>query len=261
MRNLYITIDLSFWARTKVDLGFLHRLLEALPAADRIAAVFHDSILPHTRRYADECTRLVNLDCRSDLAGCENVQWESGEVGNRLLPLHPGSWADYVKLYEKAEFAWAYPYESCPERCRTDAGDPEEPFSELPQLCTAAWTMVRSYLAQPPDYGIRADEARAISIVLSPNYCGPDALGAFMELIRAHHLELLDCLPENVAAIKPEEARPPVACPWSSRPTPPRVDMQLAGYSTHDLHEVLEVLHGRRSGDAGTATRPAKGPR
>ena len=49
-RDTYVTIDLDFWARRRVDMDFLQGVVRCVGAANVAAAVEHDSILPHARR-------------------------------------------------------------------------------------------------------------------------------------------------------------------------------------------------------------------
>jgi hypothetical protein len=133
MRITDLTVDLDFWAKEQVDISWLRQVLEALAAEDRAAAVFHGSILPHARRYRRVCTRLVNLDCHSDLGGGMEVVHADAETNSRRLELHEGSWGDYVAFADKAEFVWAYPHSSCPGNCRCDhfSDDGELPFRKI----------------------------------------------------------------------------------------------------------------------------------
>src|SRR6266481_1830542 len=109
----YVTIDLDFYLKSKVDRPFLDRLLKSVPKEDRAAAICHDSILPHIRRQARTLKRVVNLDYHSDLGGCLDIMFETAKTGLRRLELHSGSWADYVELDDKQEFAWGYPHPDC----------------------------------------------------------------------------------------------------------------------------------------------------
>jgi hypothetical protein len=205
MKNTYLTVDLDFWAKEQVDIAWLRQVLEAVAAEDRAAAVYHDSILSHARRYMLECTTLVNLDCHSDLGGGMEVLHTDGQVDFRRLELHEGSWGDYVAFADKAEFVWAYPHSSCLGNCRCDhfSDDGELPFRKIPQAEHAAWARLRCYHAKPPRYGVAATKVRAVSLVLSPHWCGADAFATFRALVRDYQMELLDCLPGNLKTVQP----------------------------------------------------------
>jgi hypothetical protein len=204
MKHTYLTIDLDFWARRQVDVVWLHHVLDSIPANDRVAAIHHDSILPHARRYGEVCRRLLNLDFHSDLGGGMEVMHKDGDTDFRRLELHSGSWGDYVQFEDKAEFVWAYPQAECLDDCRCDDfTDYEEetgkiiPFFRIPQA-REVWKQLRCYQARPPDYGISLADVRAVSLVLSPDYCGPDAFDVFRALVQQYHLQVLDCLVKNL---------------------------------------------------------------
>src|SRR5712671_2441876 len=116
----YVTIDLDFWSKSKADRAFLDRLLKKVPKEDRAAAIYHDSILPHVRRQARTLKRFVNLDYHSDIGGCLDIAFETARTGLRRLELQSGTWADYVELDDKKEFAWGYPDPECRVLGRTD---------------------------------------------------------------------------------------------------------------------------------------------
>jgi len=196
----YVTIDLDTWMPDKVDIEMLDRTLSRVPKADRAAAIHHDSVLPHIRRYAHDTKRLVNLDFHSDLGGCLEAMFEDGNCGLRRLALHSGSWADYVALNDKQEFVWAYPARECLASGRTDHFSLERPFGQVRQVGRNPWRNIKHVLVKPPHYGLSRVDITGISIVLSPDFCGADAFEAFVGLVGRHDLELLDCLPQNLEA-------------------------------------------------------------
>jgi hypothetical protein len=65
----------------------------------------------------------------------------------------------------------------------------------------SAWRSLHCRLVEPPHYGIELARVRAASIVLSPRYCGPDAVEALKALVREFNLELLDVLAVDLAAM------------------------------------------------------------
>jgi hypothetical protein len=75
---------------------------------------------------------------------------------------------------------------------RTDH-DWDVPFSKLDQ-CEPKWERLRSYVAKPPNYGIDFAAVAGACIVLSPDWCNPNALPVFRELVRTYSLPLLDIL-------------------------------------------------------------------
>lgn len=210
----YLSIDMDFWAHSRVDKDFLRRVIRCVGAANVAAAIEHDSILAHTRRYANDCTVLINVDSHSDLGGVVNVMFENGDCDDRRLELHSGSWADYIAWPVRQEFCWIYPDFVSREEGRCDAFSEDVPFSQIPQreplpgvALDYKWRNLRRHLAQPPDYGIDLDRVRAASIALSPDCCGPDAVEAFQTLVREFNLELLDVLAPNLAALKASMAQ------------------------------------------------------
>ena len=110
-RDNYVTIDIDFWARRRVDMDFLRRVIRCVGAANVAAAIEHDGILPHARRYGNDCTILTNVDAHSDLGGTMNVMFEDGDSDDRRLELHSRSWADYIAWPVRQEFSWNYPDE------------------------------------------------------------------------------------------------------------------------------------------------------
>jgi hypothetical protein len=50
---------------------------------------------------------------------------------------------------------------------------------------------------------VAVTNVRAVSVVLSPDWCAADAFAAFRALVRDYHMELLDCLPGNLETIQP----------------------------------------------------------
>jgi hypothetical protein len=198
--STYVTIDLDSWASNKVDIDFLDRTLSRVPNADRAAAIHHDSILPHVRRYARCTKRLWNLDSHSDLGGCLDAMFETGKFGLRRLELHSASWVDYVVLNDRQEFVWAYLTPECLANGRTDHFSLDHPFRQVQQIGRNPWRKIRHVLVKPSNYGLSGAKIAGVSIVLSPDFCGADAFGAFVDLVRRHDLELMDCLPENLEA-------------------------------------------------------------
>jgi hypothetical protein len=203
-RNIYLTIDLDFWARRRVDMDFLRGVIRCVGAANVAAAVEHDSILPHARRYGNDCTILPNLDAHSDLGGKMPVAPKDvdGISDERRLELHSGSWVDYVAWPVRKEFVWVYPDFVSRKEGRCDAFSNHLPFSEI----DCDWEQRRRQFAAPPDYGIDLSRVRALSVVLSPRFSHPDALEVFKALVREFDLELLDVLAADLAIMKPRPA-------------------------------------------------------
>jgi hypothetical protein len=194
----YLTFDLDFYLKSKVDRAFLHRLLKRVPKENRAAAINHDSILPHIRRQARTLKRVVNLDYHSDLGGCLDITFETARTGLRRLELHSGSWADYVELDDKQEFAWGYPHPDCRVLGRTDYFSINRPFHLINQVGRNPWRKLTQFWAKPPNYGISLRNIEGVSVVLSPGFCGDDAYEVFLSLVRDHELEPLDFLPEDL---------------------------------------------------------------
>lgn len=193
----YLSIDLDFWCKGNVDADFLHQVLSQVPKTDRIAATEHDSILPHLRRYGQICTRLINLDYHSDLGGVVNVAFENGDADDRRLELHSGSWGDYVHWRDREQFVWVYPDQVALEDGRTDHFNnaDEVPFSQIPQHHEHFWWKLTCREGRAPDYGVDLTTVRAVAIVLSPAFCGPDASSVIEELVRRFEVSVIDRLP------------------------------------------------------------------
>jgi len=213
-RDNYVSIDMDFWAHSSVDMDFLRRVIRCVGAANVAAAVDHDSVLPHARRYANDCTVLINVDSHSDLGGVVNVMFENGDCDDRRLELHSGSWADYISWLVRQEFCWNYPDLVSREEGRCDAFSEDLPFSKIPQreplpgvALDFKWRSLRRCFAEPPNYGIDPERVRAASIALSPRFCGLDGVEAFKTLVREFNLELLDVLAADLAAMKPRVAQ------------------------------------------------------
>lgn len=216
-RDTYLSVDADFWARGRVDLGYLRHVVHCVGADNIAAAVEHDSILCHLRRYGEDCKVLVNLDRHSDLSGVMNITHENGDGDTRRMELHSGSWVDYTPWPVRKEFVWAYPdFVSREEGRCDDFSSFETPFGQIPQreptgllYCDwdSEWQSLRRCLAQRPNYGIDLGRVRAASITLSPRFCGPGALEAFKTLACEFNLELLDVLAPNLAAMKPNVAQ------------------------------------------------------
>jgi hypothetical protein len=205
-RDIYLSIDLDFWVRGRVDMDFLRRVIRRVGADNIAAAVEHDSVLPHARRYGGVCTVLINLDAHSDLGGVMNVEHENGDVDERRLELHSGSWVDYVVWPARQEFVWAYPDFVSRREGRCDAFSDHLPFGQITQQTDSAWRKLRRQFAAPPDYGIDLGRVRALSVVLSPGFSRPDALEVFRALVREFDLELLDVLASDLVVMKPGPA-------------------------------------------------------
>src|ERR1035437_331874 len=211
-RDIYLSIDVDFWARRRVDMDFLRRVINCVGSDNVAAAVEHDSVLPHARRYGGACTVLINLDAHSDLGGCNNFMHQDGEQEEVRVELYSWSWVDYVAWPVRQEFCWNYPDIVRREKVRHDASSASVPFSLIrqglpPGDLDREWRTLRRRLAQAPDYGIDLKRVRAASIVLSPRYCGPDGVEAFKTLVREFKLELLDVLAPDLAAMEPRMAQ------------------------------------------------------
>jgi hypothetical protein len=216
-KSVYLSIDLDFWAKGQVDAHFIRRVIHQVGANNFAAAVHHDSILPHIRRYGPTCDVLINLDSHSDLGGVMIVTHENGDGDIRRLELHSGSWVDYVAWPRRRLFLWCYPANErypthqCSEKGRCDDFSAEKPFHRIPQRDRSMgtdrswdykWRTLHHQVALRPRYGIDLETVRAGSISLSPDYCGPDAIDAFNTLIREFDLELLDILPEHLGSLQ-----------------------------------------------------------
>jgi hypothetical protein len=242
--STYATIDIDSWHEGKVDVEAINRILSRVPKADRAAAIHHDSVLSHVRRYARSAKRVVNVDYHSDLGGCLDATFENGKTGLRRLELHSGSWADYVELDDKQEYVWA----SLGPGMRTDHFSLERPFSQVQQVGRSPWRKIRHVLVKSPGYGLSNADIDGISIVLSPDCCGDDAFKAFVELVHRHDLELLDCLPQDLdverlrsvgermkKARNESRSEPPLAT--RSEPEVPRAVLRLCGLRCKTMGE------------------------
>jgi hypothetical protein len=210
-RDTYLSVDLDFWSQATVDLDFLRRLVADLGPKNVAAAVEHESILCHVRRYGGQCQVLFNLDTHSDLGGVMDIHNENGGWEKRRLELHSGSWVDYVSWPERREFIWAYPDFFSREDRRCDHFSLETPFGLIPQRdpigdLDQRWLKLRRRFASPPNYGIPFERVRAGSITLSPEFCGSDACQAFKKIVREFDLELLDLVPEDLELLEPSLA-------------------------------------------------------
>lgn len=196
-RTDYLTVDLDFWSKGHVDRDFLYELLAQIPIGDVVAAVEHHSILPHSRRYRSVCKRLINLDFHSDLGGSVNVTFDHGDGDCRRLELHAGSWGDYVEWEQRGEFVWVYPDAECLTKGRTDDFnyDCDVPFSQIPQHPRHFWWVLSCRKGEGPNYGIELSRVRALSIVLSPDFCGSDASEVFEEIVGRFRIPVIDRLP------------------------------------------------------------------
>lgn len=239
-KNIYLSVDLDFWCHGRVDLGFLQRVIASVGPANVAAAIEHDSILPHLRRFGEDCTKLVNLDWHSDLGGVMNVMFEDGDVANRGVELHSGSWVGYVPWPTKREYEWAYPDLGSRQEGRCDRFSSHKPFGHIDQRewisetdkgWDSKWGTLHRTLTGPPDYKIALDQVRAASITLSPDCCGADAVDAFRKLVADFKLELLDVLPSTLATIRQSETR-------ITTPTP---DISSCRTILEKPHEITDV--------------------
>lgn len=194
----YVSVDLDFWLTNHPDSAFLDRLIHAAGVENVVAAVDHSSIVPNLGRYRN-CSELVNLDAHSDLGSMiRYLSQQSGpgeqpiDINDLMPPFSPGSWASYVNWTTKNIFTWAAPSPMMLHDGRTD-DDRDVPFSKLDQ-CEPKWERLRSYVAKPPNYGIDFAAVAGACIVLSPDWCNPNALPVFRELVQTYSLPLLDIL-------------------------------------------------------------------
>ena len=194
----YVSVDLDFWLTSHPDSAFLDRLIHAAGVENVVAAVDHSSIVPNLGRYRN-CSEMVNLDAHSDLGSMiRYLSQQSGpgeqpiDINDLMPPFSTGSWASYVNWTTKHIFTWAAPSHMMLHDGRTD-DDRDVPFSKLDQ-CEPKWERLRSYVAKPPNYGIDFTAAAGACIVLSPDWCNPNALPVFRELVQTYSLPLLDIL-------------------------------------------------------------------
>jgi hypothetical protein len=171
-----------------IDLGFLLRVIEAVPTGQLAVALHPRNLVFHTRRYNWECRRLVNLAYCAGLAGADAIEIDGywGHLDHRPFEFSDDTWGDYVAFHEPEEFVWAYPQINCPtdEECRPDCWVrcPEEvPFDQIPGpsgIEREYWRELSSYRAQPPDYGIDLSTIRCTAFGRSVHFCcdqtGPD---------------------------------------------------------------------------------------
>jgi hypothetical protein len=200
MKSVYLTIDFDFWSDAQVDIDFVERAIQCVPRSSVAAAVQHDSILAHLQRFDSTCSQLVNLDHHSDVGGDIFHYTESlNGKSSRRLALHSGSWVDYTTFRDSQEYVWLYPRPSCRTECRCDHFTRRGArFSQAGRGYGIAWRKLRHHLTKPPNYAVRLSKVRAVSIVLSPDFCGPDAFAVFVSLVRKYEIELIDWLPENL---------------------------------------------------------------
>ena len=90
MEAPYPSVDCTFWWQSRVDTECLIRILDAVSKGHVVAVVEQHCILPHVHRYPDQCARLINLDCSSDLGGLEDICVDGypGLVINHIFCLH-----------------------------------------------------------------------------------------------------------------------------------------------------------------------------
>jgi hypothetical protein len=208
IKNIYLSIDPEFWKGWPIDLTFIDTVLAIVPKHDVCLVLNHRNILPHTRRYNAKCTRLVNMDCCSNLGGADEFEIVGfeGDIDTRPQEFSDTTWADYVAFYNPEEFIWAYPSLSCPTEydCRPDFRITRYETSNncsfervpVPDVGHKYWQTLSHYHAVPPDYGIDLSTVRAVGISLSSwpkKFTVP-----FLQLARSYDLQVFDCLPERL---------------------------------------------------------------
>lgn len=102
------------------------------------------------------------------------------------LPFGPLNWAEYVSFRDKRLFRWGYPYAEYLIH-RHGRVDQTQNGEKTPQGREHRWAELQCYHAQPPDYGVDLEQARAAAIVLN----GSRELGAieaFKTLAKRHGL-------------------------------------------------------------------------
>lgn len=103
-RDTYLSIDMDFWCKYT---GFA-KVTEFFNTLDKV------KIKPVVVKYHHELTkyinempnisRLINMDYHSDIADLVDCDKES---------FNEGTWVNYVRMQENAEYVWRYPLNTC----------------------------------------------------------------------------------------------------------------------------------------------------
>ena len=171
MEAPYPSVDCTFWWQSRVDTECLIRILDAVSKGHVVAVVEQHCILPHVHRYPDQCARLINLDCSSDLGGLEDICVDGYPGGDfRRLEFSPESWVDYVDVRNKKTFVWGHPRVKCPtdDYCCVDYDNlgRDIPFPLIPQRTGSPWQQPYNYRTQLP---ITASTLGAYALLALPS--------------------------------------------------------------------------------------------
>jgi hypothetical protein len=197
----YLTIDLDFWTANEPDLDFLNRVARQI--GENVAcAVHHHHILGHVAAF-HRATRLINIDAHSDLPHPITIQdFPEDEPVRFHNQLNTGAWGIYVDWPHRELFSWIGPSEeSLHEGQIVQPWEKGGEFSECEQMEEGRWERLESCVGRPPDYGVELAEVIGASIVLSPDWCAPNAVPVFLGLIEEYDLPVLDMLPADLRSV------------------------------------------------------------
>jgi hypothetical protein len=197
----YLTIDLDYWVAGTPDAAFLRRVVKRL-GNDVSCAVHHHHILAHVAAY-HRASRLINIDAHSDLPPPIVVgEYEEDQV--RLHnQLNTGSWAICVDWPHRELFSWVAPDEhSLHEGQIVRPWDYGGRFCDTEQMDEGRWERLEGFVGNPPDYGVNLADVVGASIVLSPDWCAPNAIPVFQKLVRDFQLPVLDLLADDLHPLK-----------------------------------------------------------
>ena len=176
--DTYLSIDLDFWTSERlfpdedgehVFGEFPSLFLEKVALLKRpvAVAVHHHHILEHINSFP-QCSKLVNIDCHSDL--CGNIEMNDD--------VECGTWGNYVewRTKESSHFSWWHPSSQCSQgKCNTDGGcwcnllPQENPFFSKNPRKLCGWGKVsRKRMGLFRDADLKG--IAAVGICLSPDY-------------------------------------------------------------------------------------------
>lgn len=160
IRDTYLSIDMDFWWKTRVftKVSKFFDKLHSYRIIPTVVQYHHEltDIVSSTKGI----TRLINMDYHSDIADVSICNQDD---------FNEGTWINYVRLTENAEYVWYYPSAQC---VRYDTGYCHgdihaNPFNKNEQY-KYNWNRVLKKHGEIPEWEF--NRIAAVGICMSPNW-------------------------------------------------------------------------------------------